>query len=143
MRFRCDLSRFLAANFEHARNVMQFGGDYSAKCVKNDLSAGSPEVAWYLFRAILFQQTWPCIVQPRKKRFKPPKKKNHQWSYKEEETLIELWPKYECLYKTTSQEYKLNHKRKAAVQEITLCINESCPSEERKSKNKSKNYTIV
>ena len=54
MRFQCDLSRFVAASFEHARNLMQFDGDFSAKCVKNDVSAESPQVAWYLLRAMFF-----------------------------------------------------------------------------------------
>ena len=33
LRFQCDLSRFVAASFEHARNLMQFGGDKN--CIKN------------------------------------------------------------------------------------------------------------
>ena len=30
------------------------------------------------------------------------------WSYKEKEALIELWPSFECLYKTTSDQQITN-----------------------------------
>ena len=57
-------------------------------------------------------------IAPLKKRSKVSK----TWSYKEEEALIELWPTCECLYKTTSADYKRNDKRAAAVEAIKRAL---------------------
>ena len=40
------------------------------------------------------------------------------WTVEEEELLVELWPNYECLYKTNSPEFKKVDKRQSAREDI-------------------------
>ena len=43
------------------------------------------------------------------------KSKKVCWTVEEEELLVELWPNYECLYKTNSPEFKRVDKRQPPV----------------------------
>ncbi|CAB4038862.1 Hypothetical predicted protein [Paramuricea clavata] len=46
------------------------------------------------------------------------KNKKVCWTVEEEELLVELWPNYECLYKTNSPEFKRVDKRQSAREDI-------------------------
>ena len=46
------------------------------------------------------------------------KSKKICWTVEEEELLVELWPNYECLYKTNSPEFKTVDKRQSAREDI-------------------------
>ena len=55
--------------------------------------------------------------------------KNRVWSYPEEEFLIQLWPKYTCLYQTSSKDYKRSDKKAAAMEEIRRSLEEQFTEE--------------
>ena len=46
------------------------------------------------------------------------KKEKVCWTVEEEELLVELWPNYECLYKTNSPKFKRVDKRQSAREDI-------------------------
>ena len=46
------------------------------------------------------------------------KSKKICWTVEKEELLVELWPNYECLYKTNSPEFKTVDKRQSAREDI-------------------------
>ena len=47
------------------------------------------------------------------------KKKKVCWTVKEEELLVELWPNYECLYKTNIPEFNTLMKAVLAIAAIS------------------------
>ena len=55
--------------------------------------------------------------------------KNQVWSYPEEECLIQLWPKYTCLYQTSSKDYKRSDKKAAAMEQIRRSLKEQFTEE--------------
>lgn len=57
------------------------------------------------------------------------KRKKRVWGYPEEEFLIQLWPKYTCLYKTTSKDFKRSDKKCAAYEDIRRSLQEQFPDE--------------
>ena len=46
------------------------------------------------------------------------KSKKVTWTVEEEEILIDLWPSYECLYKSNSPEFKRVDKRQSSREDI-------------------------
>ena len=50
------------------------------------------------------------------------KKKKVTWTTKQEETLINEWSKYECLYKSSSSDYKRQDRRAAAREAIKVAL---------------------
>ena len=103
-------ARFVAAIAQWFRTCSKLDanlGRFFIKSIKNNVSEGSHRE--FCSRAI-FQFCFQMNIPPLKSL-----KVSKTWSYKEKEALIELWPSFECLYKTTSADYKRNDKRAAGV----------------------------
>ena len=92
MQFKCNLSATMCDIFDLARNLSHLAAIFAIKLDKKRLCHPCIVVFW---RAKMVEKTKQTQ-----------KSKKVCWTVEEEELLVELWPNYECLYKTNSPEFK-------------------------------------
>ena len=119
-RFRADLSPQNRRDFEHARILRRFTGNFFSLRVTKTYFGVSPRVVCHKHGGLACNTT----SKKSSKKGESSKGSKKTWSPSEEEYLITCWAQADCLFNTCSADYKRQERKIAARVDIQRALND-------------------